>query len=318
MKTLKWGFIGSGNVASDFANDMQYAPGNKIVGVYSRNAANRNSFKERFSVTKAYESAETLLSDNSIDIIYISTPHSDHYKYVKQALENNKHVLCEKPCVLSYEQAVELYDFAQKKKLFLMEAMWTCFFPSYHKIKSIIDSGEIGKLEALTANFGFKPEYSPSSRLFNKELAGGALYDVGIYPVMLAYDLFGYPDNIKVLIDRGPTGVDHTTSMLFGYEECFATLNASLVTNMRNEAHIYGSKGYIKIQHNWWQPESFTLYKDNTHEQIFDYELQSKGYNYEIEHINQCINEGLLESPIYSFRKTMDIIKIIENILDNN
>jgi len=195
-RKIKWGIIGLGKIARKFADDLQLVANNELVAVASRSVERSQSFADHYQVKNYYGSYDEILQDDEVEVIYIATPHTGHYENTLKCLEYGKAVLCEKAFAMNLAQVEEMVAKAKEKQLFLMEALWTRFSPSMLKTIELVESGAIGNIRSIQADFGFNTPFNPDSRLFNKQLGGGSLLDVGIYPVFLASTLLGVPTSI--------------------------------------------------------------------------------------------------------------------------
>ncbi|HEX2915572.1 MAG TPA: Gfo/Idh/MocA family oxidoreductase [Chloroflexia bacterium] len=255
-KTIRWGILGAGNIARGIAQGLRLLPEAQLLGVASRNPANAKKFAADFSVPRVYQTYEELVKDAEIDVIYVATPHSRHKEDCILCLENGKAVLCEKPFTINAREAREIVDLARQKGLFCMEAMWMRFIPLVQKVKAMVDSGAIGEVRMLSADFGVPTHFDPHNRFFDPGQGGGALLDRGVYAVSLAYLLLGAPGEIVSEATIGTTGVDEQAAILLRYPKGqLATLTASLRTYSSNEAVIMGSKGKIRLHEPFYCPQ---------------------------------------------------------------
>jgi dihydrodiol dehydrogenase / D-xylose 1-dehydrogenase (NADP) len=215
---VKWGILGTGKIARRFMQAAFYVPEAQVVAVGSREQHTADQFGAQFGVPKRYGSYDALISDPEVEIVYVATPHTLHAENTLAALQAGKHVLCEKPFTINAQQAETVIQAARASGKFVMEGMWTRCFPVVREIVRRIQSGELGEIRYLQADFGFRPAFNPASRLFAPELGGGALLDVGVYPVALAFLVLGAPTQIVSHATLGATGVDELCSMLFLYD----------------------------------------------------------------------------------------------------
>ena len=314
-RVIKWGILGTGGIAGAFARDLNFAKNTEKLAVGSRTKESAEKFAEEHGFSRAYGSYEELVQDQDIDAIYVATPHPFHKENVLTCLRAGKAVLCEKPFTINSGELEEIIQFARDQKLFLMEAMWTRFLPPIVKMKEWIDSGEIGEVLLVKADFGFRAPWDPEWRLFNPALGGGALLDVGIYPVTFASMIFGTnPEKILSTAHIGETGVDEQFSILMSYPSGkTATLNGAFRIDLTNEAYIHGTKGYIRIPF-FHSARSATLYKDGKEAETFNDDRQSEGYAFEIEEVGKCLSQGLLESPVVPLDESLKIMKLMDEI----
>jgi len=321
MKKIRWGVIGTGWIANMFANTMRGVEMSEIYAVCNVSQESADEYKKKFGVERAYGNAEELLSLPEIDAVYIATPHCFHKQYIAMSLEYGKHVLCVKPITLNAQQLKEVINIAKAKKLLLMEAMWTRFKPEFVNAKKQIKDGAIGKVELIQAECLFHPEYNPQSRLFNKNLGGGALLDVGIYITSLAfYFMDKDPATIKAVADIGPTGVDHMTSILFGYDDgAVASLTTSMVSGADRNIVIRGTKGMITIR-DYWYSDSYELEIYGQKKQVFSFPIsksdQIEKHDFMIEAFNQCLREGKTDNDIIPISETLRIVKVMDIVLE--
>jgi dihydrodiol dehydrogenase / D-xylose 1-dehydrogenase (NADP) len=314
-KIIKWGILGTGGIASAFARDLNFAENTEKLAVGSRTKESAAKFAEEHDVSRAYGSYEELVQDPDVDAIYVATPHPFHKENVLACLRAGKAVLCEKPFTMNSGELEEIIQFARDQKLFLMEAMWTKFLPPIVKVREWIDSGEIGEVLLVKADFGFRAPWDPEWRLLNPALGGGALLDVGIYPVTFASMIFGTkPEKILSTAYIGETGVDEQFSILMSYPSGkTATLNGAFRIGLTNEAYIHGREGYIRIP-SFHSAKSAILYKDGEEVETFNDDRQCAGYAFEIEEVGRCLSQGLLESPVVPLDESLEIMKLMDEI----
>lgn len=316
MKKTKWGILGTGNIANSFTTALVNLPRASVHAVGSRSTENAQQFSQKFNIPKSYGSYEDLVYDPEVDIIYVSTPHPYHQENTLLALEAGKHVLCEKPLALNSQQINSMILSAKKNKRFLMEAMWMWFFPAIQETKRLIDIGEIGDVRLLTANFGFYKGFDPKHRLFNPALGGGALLDIGIYPLALAYFLLGKPTHWAGEAYLGKTGVDEQISLTLHYDgEKSAHLTSTIRANSDNEAIIHGTKGFIRIHREFWNPQKITIdLERGKNQQTINFPQTSNGMEFEAQHVMDCLEDGKIESDLMSFQVSRDLMEIMDDL----
>jgi dihydrodiol dehydrogenase / D-xylose 1-dehydrogenase (NADP) len=257
---MKWGVISTGAICNDFTLALKKTPKAVLHAVASRSQESADEFAQKHGFAKAYPSYEALVADPEVEIVYVATPHSFHCANILMCLEAGKHVLSEKPMVVNAKQAEQCIAKAKEKGLFLMEGMWTRFFPTARAIKAAVQSGAIGKVVSMTASLGFKAEPHFNQRLFQPELAGGALFDVGIYPAMWISAFLGTPSKVTAHAKMQSTGVDSQTFATFEYADgAMAHLECSFEGSLVNEVVIVGETGYIKTSRPTQCPEGFTI-----------------------------------------------------------
>jgi len=315
MKTYRWGIIGLGNIARKFAESLKVIPTARLVAVASRDRAKAEAFAIDFEVERYYDNYEDLILDKEVDVVYIATLHISHASLSKACLKFGKPVLCEKPFTMNYRQAKEVYELAQETGVFIMEALWTRFIPSMKRAIEIVKKEEIGHVVSIQADFGFKAPYDPNGRLFNKDLGGGALLDVGIYPVFLCTALLGEPTSIQANAVIGPTGVDEQCSIIFEYDTgVLANLTCSIISNNTQEASINGSKSRIQIDQPFWGQTTINIFTDWKPRGLVKFEYPSNGLNYQVAEVHRCLDEGKVESDLWSYGDSLMVLRTLDRI----
>lgn len=314
MEALKIGIMGTGGIASVLANTMLKMPQVALMGAGSRSLEKAEEFAARFSIERAYGSYEELAKDPDIQLIYIATPHSEHYSNAKLCLENGKHVLCEKAFAANYAQAKEMTDLAEEKNLMITEAMWVRYMPMAKTLKEVLNSGVIGEPMTLTANLCYLVSHRP--RLIRPELAGGALLDVGVYTLNFASIVFGDEIlNIQSSVIKTDSGVDAQNSITLCYPEGkMAILNSSLRVLSDRLGIIYGTKGYIVVE-NVNNFETIRVY--DAKRQLVETHLQPKqisGYEYQIQSSGEAIRNGWTQCPQMPHKTTLAIMKVMDEL----
>ncbi|MFV8466479.1 Gfo/Idh/MocA family protein [Flavobacterium sp. LB1P62] len=310
---IKWGIIGLGNIAQQFADDLMLVHDAKIVAVASRNPEKAQQFSEKYNCDKAYATYDEIFADDEVDILYIATPHNSHAVLTMKALQSNKHVLCEKPIALSYNDAFQMIEASKKSNKFFMEAFWTRFNPAvreaFHKIKN----GEIGDVKYINADFAFQAKELEGNRMADLKLGGGALLDIGVYPLFLSYLILGVPDEIVAKANFHDSGADLQTTMILQYDNAQAVLHSSFLSSSNMKATISGTKGRINLNSPWFMTESYTLINEN---EKVKYKLptKGKGFTYEIEECHKCIKENKIESTLWSHQNSLELIKIVDKV----
>lgn len=314
MKTVRWGILSTGNIAHEFLEGLAGLPATKVTAVGSRSLEKANTFADKFGIPNRHGSYEALAHDPDVDIVYIGTPHPFHKDNSLLCLNAGKAVLCEKPFALNAEQAKEVIEVARAKKRFVMEAVWTLFLPHIVKLRELVSEGAIGEVRMLQADFGFRTDFDPESRLFDPALGGGALLDVGLYPLVLAQILFGPPSEIKSFAQMSPSGVDEEASLLLRYSEGqTALLVGATRLQTPNEAFIMGSEGRIHIPHEWWRPNDLVLYKNGKQETI-KVASDRSGHSYEALEVNRCLREGATESSVMPLNATLSLMATLDEV----
>lgn len=312
---IRWGILGTGNIAHKFAIGLKTASGAQLVAVGSRTQASADKFAAEFNVPRRHASYEDLAQDAEVDAVYISTPHPFHVGNSKLCLQNGKAVLCEKPFTINVKEADEVIALARQQHIFLMEAMWTRYLPALIHTRELIAQGAIGEVRMLTADFGFRTNFNEEGRLFDPKLGGGALLDVGIYPISLAFMLFGAPQEIASQAYLGETGVDEQSAYLFRYAAGqIALLSSATRTETPQEAIILGTEGYIKLSSPWWNAAELILKRAGKPEEVISPARVGNGYNYEAEEVGRCLKAGKLESETMPLDETRAIMATMDTI----
>jgi predicted dehydrogenase len=314
--SLRWGILGTGWIASEFTQDL-LANGMTITAVGSRTQESADAYAARFGIATAHPTYEALVADPNVDAIYVSTPHPFHYENALLVLGGGKHVLVEKPFTLSAAEAREIVDLATAKNLVVLEAMWTRWLPHMVRIHEILDAGTLGDVRTVIADHNQDLPDDPKHRILNPDLGGGALLDLGIYPVSLAWDIFGKPTSVTAISSASPiTGVDRQTAILLGYEDGQqAVLHTALDTLGPNTAAIIGTLGRIEVDSVWYTATTFTVYdQDNNVIERFDQPVISRGMQFEALALEQIVASGSLQGDELPPGETVAIMETLDEI----
>lgn len=315
MEPIRWGILGCGRIANKFAEALQKTNDSILLAAAARDANRAKAFSQKWNFRKFYGSYKELVSDPDVDVIYIATPHSYHFAHAKFCLEAGKHVLCEKPFTINIQQLKVLIHLSKKQKLFLMEALWSKFLPGIIKIKEIIDSGTIGDIISMDVDFGIHFPYDPEHRIYNPLLAGGALLDIGIYPLFLSLYYFGKPEVIKAHSVLNDNHIDLTTSIITQSKNgTVCNLTSSTQANTPVKARIFGTKGNIEFNNWWFTPVDITLRIDGKDEEVLKFPPIVNGYEYEAIETVKCLREGKTESEIMPFVFSLMLMEQMDDI----
>ena len=312
-KNIRWGIIGLGKIANKFATDLASIETAELVAVASRNIQNANNFAEKHNAKKAYSSYEELAKDTNVDAVYIATPHSFHKEHTLLCLQNKKAVLCEKPFAMNLSEVTEMIQVAKENNVLLMEALWSFFLPHFTYVLDLVKSEKFGKLKSLEADFGFHTPYNTDSRLFKKELGGGSLLDIGIYPIFAALATLGEPDAIDASATFFENGADASCDMVFQYKNAKATLKSTLLEETPSIAILKFDKATVKLNRQFHQSSSITVIQNNT-EEIINFDFKTIGYNYETEHFNNLLRAGEKESNVMTFEFSKNLINTLDKV----
>ncbi len=317
MKTLNWGIVGLGKIAHSFVQDLQLVDNSQPVAAASRSLDKAKTFSSYYKIPKSYGSYTELFNDPAVDIVYIATPHDSHAELSIEAMRAGKHVLCEKPLAVNSKQVQSILETSRKEGVFMMEALWSKFNPAIKECLRLISTDTIGEVNYLQADFSFNMNHEQEhDRMLNMELAGGSLLDMGIYPVFLAYSVFGKPADILATSRFHRTGADIQTAIIFKYKNGIAQLMSGFASRSDMVAKIYGTAGRIHINPVWHESEGLSIYGNEASSppQQIDLPKKGKGYTYEIEECMRCISEGKIESPHWSHQNSLDLIDILDQV----
>ena len=314
MSNFSWGILGPGGIARAFAKDLTLLEGHTIGAVGSRSLNNARSFAHDFGGT-AYGSYEELVSDSRIDAIYVATPHPAHYDNVIMALNAGKPVLCEKPFAVNAKQAQAMVDAAAKNKVALMEAMWARFLPHYAKVREIVASGVLGPILSIHADHGQRLADQGIARLVEPQLAGGALLDLGIYPISFAHMILGNPTSITSSAVMTDKGVDAQTSMLFNYDNgAQAVLTTTMIEQTPCRAVVAGLDGWLEIDRTFYNPASMRVVLNDGTVTEYPSTYTGHGLRERAESFKKIVQSGEVESKILTWKDTVDIMKSMDTV----
>ncbi|MFJ1796233.1 Gfo/Idh/MocA family protein [Kitasatospora griseola] len=313
-RPIRWGVLATGGIARSFVEDLAAVPGAQAFAVASRREESARAFAERHNIGRAYGSWQELAADPEVDVVYVATPHAAHFAATKLLLEAGKAVLCEKPFTLNAGQSAELVALARKREVFLMEAMWTYLDPSVRRITELVADGAIGEVRSVQAEFGFVAPTDPHHRLWDPAAGGGALLDLGVYPVAFAHLLLGEPETIQARARLTDRGVDAHTALLLGHRNgATSQLSCSLDTQCAQRASIQGDLGHIEIERDFFHPTGFTLHRDGSAPETFHAPpADGHGYGLEAAEVMHCLRTGATESPLVPLDGTLAVMRTLD------
>ncbi|EJT5915630.1 Gfo/Idh/MocA family oxidoreductase [Clostridium perfringens] len=311
MKKLKWGILGPGNIARDFAQALNRVNG-EVYAVASRNKERAEKFARENNVKKAYGSYDEIIKDKDIDVVYIATPHSNHYEYIIKSLNNNKHVLCEKAITVNERELEEALKIAREKNLVLEEAMTLFHMPLYEKVIKKINKEDLGKVNMVQVSFGSFKEYDENNRFFNLDLAGGALLDIGTYALSFArYFLSSMPEEILSTVKKAKTGVDEKSGIILKTKEDeIATISLAFRSKMPKRGIVSCDNGFITID-NFPRANKATINYLDGKVEVIECGEEEKALDYEVIFMEERIKENKESN---SLELTYDVTKIMNKV----
>ena len=312
----RWGLMATGGIARTFAEDLAHVPDATLVAVGSRSQESADAFADDFDAPNRHASYAALATDPDVDAIYVSPPHPFHHDATLLALRGGKAVLCEKPFAMSLAESQEMVDVARSSGTLLVEAMWTRFLPTMVRVREILAAGTLGEIVYVTAEHGQWFAEDASHRLFAPALGGGALLDLGIYPVSFVHMVLGAPARIAAVSDPAFTGVDKTTSAILRYDSgAHGVVTTSLAAASDNPAAIYGTEARLELDGWFYTPTSFRVTAhDGTVLESYEPPAGGRGMEHEAIEVGRCLAEGLTESPIMPLDDTLAIMTTMDEI----
>ena len=316
MRTFNWAILGPGHIAHKFAQDLAFVPNARLHAVASRSLSKAQDFAATYGAPHAVGSYEALQSVPDIDAVYIATPHSEHHAHALLCLRAGLPVLCEKAFTQNAAQAQELLAVARQQGVFLMEAFWTRFFPAIYKALELVQAGTIGEVRHLVADFGFRADVKPEGRLFNPALAGGSLLDIGVYPLFLSQLFLGRPAEVRAVATPTGTGVDQNCAMALAYASgATATLFSTIAAVTENRGVLYGTKGHLQLLGRFHAPHGVRVQLTGEEEpRDIACDKQGLGYHYEAAHVQECLTQGLLESPLLPLSFSLELMQLLDAV----
>jgi predicted dehydrogenase len=311
---LRWGILGAGGIAGVFTDSVTRHTASEVVAVGSREQDRAEAFAARHHLGRAHGSYEDLVADPSVEAVYVASPHSEHRDHALLAIDAGKHVLVEKAFTVNAAQAEQVMAAARAQGVFVMEAMWTRFLPHMVVLRDLLARGEIGEVVGLIADHGQNMAHHPAThRLHDPALAGGALLDLGVYPISFAHDLLGTPDRVAAIGSLTPTDVDGQVSIALGFAERQASLHTTLHADTATTAVVFGAHGRVEIGRPFYGPSRFTVVRDDGTHWSFD-GLVDAGMQYEAAEVARCVASGLTESPLMTWQGTLEVMRTLDEV----
>ncbi|MFI7428290.1 Gfo/Idh/MocA family protein [Micromonospora sp. NPDC049836] len=311
----RWGILATGYIAGRFAEDLRFVPGAELVAVGSRTRESAELFAQRHGASRAYASWAELAADPEVDVVYVATPHAAHHEATMTCLAGGKAVLVEKPCTLDLASSTELIETARARGLFLMEAMWMRTNPLILRVLELIADGAIGEVTHVRADFGAAGPFPPEHRMRARTLGGGALLDLGIYPLSLAHLLLGVPQHVRAWARISPEQVDENTGIVLGWDSgAVATLSCGMIGATAITAAITGTTGRIDLPEPFYRPAAAVLHRAGTEPETIPADPTGGGYQYEAIEVQRCLAAGLIESPLVPHSATLEVMALLDDI----
>jgi predicted dehydrogenase len=316
MKKYNWAILGCGHIAKKFASDLKLLPNANLYAAASRDWQKANEFINEFGFEVAYGSYLEMVSDPKVDAVYIATPHSHHHEHTQLSLNHKKAVLCEKAFAINRNEAAEMIACAKENNTFLMEAFWTMFQPSFIKAMEILKSGELGKLQIVRSDFAFNAPFIEEKRLYNVNLGGGSLLDIGLYPVFAALTSLGKPKTVKTFAHFASTGAEESISIILKYPGGeMANLTSSFAAHSPIQTEYWCEHGYMILNPRWFMPTKITVVKHGQEPRHFNSEhYEGTGYQYEAAHVMKCLDERKIESDVMTWQTSLDLMETLDRI----
>jgi predicted dehydrogenase len=309
----RWGVAGTGRIAALVADDFPYVPDAELAAVGSRSRQRAEAFAQAYSVARAHGSYAELIADPQVDVVYVATPHPQHYALAIAALRAGKPVLVEKAFTATLAGAEEVVSEARRHGIFAMEAMWTRFQPAVVRARELLAEGAIGEIVSVQAELGILRDFNPSDRLFAPELGGGALLDLGVYTVSFAQMLCGAPQTVFAVGTHEPNGVEGSATLLLGFEDGrSATLTTTLHADLPGAARIFGSRGWIELPPRFHHPTQLVLHRDGHEPETLTLPPLGGGYAHEVIEVTECVRAGRTESAVMPLDDTLAVMAALE------
>jgi predicted dehydrogenase len=317
MSTVRWAVVGPGRIATRVVPDFAHVPGAEVVAVASRSAERGAAFAERHGIGRVHGSYADVVADPGVDALYIATPHPQHRAVALAALRAGKAVLVEKAFTVTPAATREIAELAERTGTFAMEAMWTRFQPAVARLRELVADGAIGEVRSVSADLGTQPPADPTDRFFNPEIGGGALFDLGVYPISFAQMVLGVPESVSVTGQLAGTGVDVEEAVLLGFPGGrSATLYASLRCATPGQARVYGTTGWIDVLPRFHHPDTIVLHRAGHEPERITRPPVGAGYSHELVEVTECVAAGRPQSAVMPLADTVAVQDVMGEIAD--
>ena len=317
MKIYNWAILGCGHIARKFGSDLKLLPNARLYAAASRDLTKAQNFARELGFEKAYGSYEEMVADPEVDAVYVASPHSHHKAHTLLCLNHQKAVLCEKAFAINSREVREMVDCARKKNTFLMEAFWTRFQPSFLQALEILQSGQLGKLKMLRSDFAFNGPKDPDNRLYSLALGGGSLLDIGVYPVFASLMTLGKPSNLKTLATFSPTGSEESISIVLQYPGGeLAALTSGFAAESPVQTDFCCEYGFLRLHRHWHIPTRLSVFKKGDEQETVlpEIKVDGFGYQFEAQHVMECLDAGKTESNLLPLQFSMDLMELLDRI----
>jgi len=315
VSRIRWGIIGAGSIAARFAEALAALPDAETLAVGSRSQDSADRFAETHGFSRPYAGYEELAADPDVDVVYVATPHPFHAENIELCLLAGKSVLCEKPFTVNAAEARRVVGISRRRGLFLMEGMWTRFFPLMDRLRRVVSDRTIGEPRMLAVDFGFRAALDPTSRLFDPKLGGGAMLDVGVYCVSFASMVLGRPVRGTGYARLGETGVDEQFAAVLEHGGGrLSTITSGTRTATPQEATVMGTDGSVRVHSPWWKPEAMTISKPGEEDRTIEAPPEGNGFVYEAAEVMRCLRTGKTESEVMPLDETISVLVTMDGI----
>ena len=313
---IRWGIVSTGGIARTMAGELSLVEDARLTAVSSRSAQRAQAFAAEFGVERVYDSVDELLTDDAVDIVYVATPHAQHAPIVGAALDIGRAVLCEKVFTTSLSDTEQLVQRARDRRIFCMEAMWTRFTPLVARTRQIIADGGIGELRTVVADLGFVAPRDPRHRLWDPVLGGGAMLDLGVYPVAFAQMVLGEPEKVAAHGSISPEGVDAEAGLLLGWDGgAHALLDISLLAHSAGAATVIGTRGRLTLSPRFHHPTRLVHTGVDGSVQVHEREHEGRGYVPMLRAVQECLRDGRTESEVMPLGDTVAVMRVLDRAL---
>lgn len=314
-KSYNWGILGPGNIAHRFTEGLKLLDNAVLYAVGSRDTARAREFADLHGYKRYYGSYKEMAADPELDIVYVASPHSHHMEHTLLCLEAGKSVLCEKAFALNSSEVMKMIGLAKKRGLFLMEALWPPFQPSYHKCRELLSVSDPGEIVSIRSFFAFKPPYEPEKRVYNLKLGGGALLDIGIYPVIDALSFLGVPDGIQTHATFDGSGADNNIDILFAYKDGrSASLFASLKSDTGVGCDLICERAIVSVSRLPDGSQETSLRRQGEKDEVYRFSPPSRGFHLEAREVMEMLDQGKTESEVVPLSFSIDLINVLDTI----